>query len=118
MNAKDSRHLDHEALTELQEVMEEEFDILISTFLEDSEERIAHLRKALSDHEVETFTKAAHSLKGSCINIGAPELGELCLAAETAGRIGNLEQGGEHLDAIEQEFQQVSQGLKSYLQQA
>lgn len=118
MNANDSRHLDHEALSELKDVMEEEFDILISTFLEDSAERIVHLRQALTDRQVETFTKAAHSLKGSCINIGAPELGELCLAAEMAGRDGNLDQGAEQLEAIEKEFQQVSQDLRSYLQQA
>ncbi|MDX1589308.1 MAG: Hpt domain-containing protein [Oleiphilaceae bacterium] len=118
MNVNDSCHLDHEALKELREVMEEEFDVLISTFLQDSADRIVHLRQALSGQEVDTFTKAAHSLKGSCINIGAPLLGELCLAAEAAGRAGNLQQGQAQVEAIEQEFRHVDEALRAYLQQS
>ena len=44
----DKPHLDVEALAELQDVMEDEFDVLIQTYLADSRSRIDGLREALA----------------------------------------------------------------------
>jgi len=101
------RHLDEEALAELQDVMENEFDVLIQTYVSDSRARVATLREALAAGDATTFAKTAHSFKGSCINIGAPRLGELCQAAEAAGRAGDMEQGEELLGEIETELERV-----------
>lgn len=111
----DTNHLDHEALSELQEVMEDEFEILISTFLQDSSERIQHLHLALERQAADEFSKAAHSLKGSSINIGAPVLGECCQLAEAAGRAGDLSHSQLQVVAIEEEFARVEAQLKGYL---
>jgi HPt (histidine-containing phosphotransfer) domain-containing protein len=111
----DKPHLDEEALAELQEVMENEFDILINTYLHDSSDRIAHLRAALENSDADAFAKSAHSFKGSCINIGAPRLGELCFEAEKAGRDNQLSQAGAMLDDIENEFRQVEGSLKRFI---
>lgn len=111
----DKPHLDEEALAELQEVMEEEFDLLIETYLADSRERIRSLRHAFSAGDADAFARTAHSFKGSCINIGAPRLGELCLQAETAGKESNLEEVPALLDAIDREFQQVIERLDTLL---
>lgn len=112
----DKPHLDEEALAELQEVMENEFDILIDTYLNDSSDRIAHLRVALEQSDADAFAKSAHSFKGSCINIGAPRLGELCFEAEKAGRDNRLEQAGTMLEAIENEFQRVEGTLRRFIE--
>ena len=101
-------HLDEEALAELRDVMEDEFDVLIETYLSDSADRINTLHRALVTEDNEMFTKSIHSFKGSSINIGAPLLGELCLRAECAGRNGRLDEAGQGLDRIESEFQTVS----------
>lgn len=114
MNEK--THLDEEALAELQDVMENEFDILIRTYLSDSRDRIKMLRAALQENDPDAFTKSAHSFKGSCINIGAPRLGELCFEAEQAGRDGRLEQAGQLLDEIDSEFRTVTELLEYTLQ--
>lgn len=111
----DKPHLDEEALAELQDVMEDEFDILITTYINDSTDRIAHLRSALEQEDADRFSKSAHSFKGSCINIGAPRLGELCFAAEKAGREHRLDQASEMVDAIESEFRQVESTLRRFL---
>ena len=111
----DKPHLDEEALAELQDVMEDEFEVLIQTYISDSRERIAALKRALEHNDVDTFTKAAHSFKGSCINIGAPRLGELCLRAEKAGKSGNLAGGDDMISAIEGEFRTVSEMLGELL---
>ncbi|MDX1757576.1 MAG: Hpt domain-containing protein [Marinobacter sp.] len=103
----DKPHLDEEALAELKEVMEDEFDVLITTYLSDSRDRISTLRQALEREDPEGFSKAAHSFKGSSVNIGAPCLGELCLNAEKAGRAAQLEEAAAVLDQIEREFDTV-----------
>ena len=108
-------HLDDEALAELRDVMDDDFAILIDTFIEDSSARIEALRNALATGDADAFSKAAHSFKGSCINIGAPLLGELCLEAERMGRTGDLSDGTTLLQNIESEFGQVKELLEQYL---
>jgi HPt (histidine-containing phosphotransfer) domain-containing protein len=112
---KDKPHLDEEALAELQEVMEGEFKLLIQTYIGDSLERIAGLKIALNAGDIDAFTKMAHSLKGSCINIGAPYLGELCQAAEIAGKSQEMKQASALLETITAEFQVVTERLKKLL---
>lgn len=111
----DKPHLDEEALAELRDVMEDEFDVLINTYIMDSSDRIAHLRSALEQDDADRFSKSAHSLKGSCINIGAPRLGELCFDAEQAGRDNRLEEAATMVDAIESEFRYVEDTLRRFL---
>ncbi|MFE8069510.1 Hpt domain-containing protein [Marinobacteraceae bacterium S3BR75-40.1] len=111
----ETEHLDHEALAELQEVMEDEFDILVNTYLSDSKVRIETLAHALADQDSDAFAKAAHSFKGSCINIGALQLGDLCFTAEKAGKEGDLSDGQAMLEAINAEFRTVSRQLRDYL---
>lgn len=111
----DKPHLDEEALTELQDVMEDEFDILIQTYLQDSSDRISHLRSAIASSDADAFARTAHSFKGSSINIGAPRLGELCLKAEKAGKENRLDDASGVVDAIESEFEQIEHTLKRFL---
>lgn len=111
----EEEHLDHEALAELKEVMEEDFEILISTYLSDSRMRIEALKAALETDDPEQYSKTAHSLKGSCINIGAMRLGHLCMVAERDGRAGDMREAPVNLASIESEFEFVSEQLASYL---
>ena len=103
----DKPHLDEEALAELRDVMEDEFEVLIQTYLADSRDRIQALREALKAEDSDAFAKTAHSFKGSCINIGAPRLGAICLKAEMAGKESRLEDAPDLLDEIDREFEQV-----------
>lgn len=107
-------HLDEEALAELQDVMEDEFEVLIQTYVSDSRARVTTLKEALAAGDTAAFTKTAHSFKGSCINIGVPHLGELCQAAEAAGRAGDLEQGEVLLEKIEKELERVVDMLEGF----
>ena len=111
----DKPHLDEEALAELQDVMENEFALLIQTYLNDSKERIEGLKTAVDDGDADAFAKTAHSFKGSCINIGAPRLGELCKEAESAGQNERLIDVPPVLEAIEEEFQHVTHALNTLM---
>jgi len=109
----DTPHLDEEALAELRDVMEDEFPILIETYLMDSKERVDSLKEAMANEDSDAFAKTAHSFKGSSINIGAPRLGELCLKAEKVGQSEKLDEAPAILEDIDEEFQKVTNAFQA-----
>lgn len=97
-------HLDSAVLATLQNVMESEYPALLDTFLADSEERVRLLRQAYEADESESLRRAAHSFKGSCSNMGAVLLADLCQELETAARTEQLAQAPALIAAVEREF--------------
>ncbi|MCQ4294789.1 Hpt domain-containing protein [Pseudomonas stutzeri] len=97
-------HLDSAVLATLQDVMESEYPALLDTFLADSEERVRLLRQAYQAEQTETLRRAAHSFKGSCSNMGAVLLADLCQELETAARGEQLAQAPVLIASIEREF--------------
>lgn len=111
----DRPHLDEEALAELRDVMEDEFEILIQTYINDSCERLEHLRQALASGDQDAFTRTAHSFKGSSVNIGAARLGDLCFAAEKAGKEMRTGEAQTLLPQLEAEFAEVRRLMEDSL---
>jgi HPt (histidine-containing phosphotransfer) domain-containing protein len=106
-----TEHIDQAALVELKSIMEGDFDLLINTFVNDSTERIATIKGALAAADANAVRAAAHSFKGSALNICAPALSELCRELEARGRSGELSGALELVSAIESEFQTVRAAL-------
>lgn len=99
-----SEHLDPSVQALLQEVMEDEYPVLLDTFLSDSEARLNALGLAHDARDAEALRRAAHSFKGSCGNMGAPLLAELCSQLEELGRAGDLNAVPALLAQAEREF--------------
>ena len=97
-------HLDSAVLATLQDVMESEYPALLDTFLADSEERVRLLLQACQADQAEALRRAAHSFKGSCSNMGATLLAELCQELETAAREEQLGKAPALIESIEREF--------------
>jgi len=76
--------IDSAALEALRELMQEDYPLLLETFLTDAKLRLTQLREALVNDDLEAFRQAAHSFKGSCGNMGALALEQACLVAEQA----------------------------------
>lgn len=104
----DQPRLDETALAELQEVMDDDFELLVETFLADARARLARLQRLLEREELDELTKAAHSFKGSCLNMGAMRLSELCAQLERAGKSADLAAAGTLLNDVQAEFTEVS----------
>jgi HPt (histidine-containing phosphotransfer) domain-containing protein len=97
-------HLDSAVLAALQDVMEDEYPVLLDTYLADSEERLRLLRLALREADAQGMRQAAHSFKGSCSNMGAPMLACLCKQLEEVGRRDLLTEAPELIEQVEREF--------------
>lgn len=110
----DQQHIDHDALAELRDVMEEEFVILVNTFIQDSDNRLQQLRESAEAADPEAIRKTAHSLKGSGINIGAPALADRCREAEQRGRDEDLSDMAACVNAIEAELETVREALMRF----
>ncbi|MBV1883790.1 MAG: Hpt domain-containing protein [Pseudomonadales bacterium] len=110
-----TEHVDMETLQELKEVMEDEFGILIETYLEDSTMRVDALRAALVARDADELRKAAHSFKGSCGNIGAPTLADLCHQVESIGKAGGVDEAGPIIDMIVAEYDEVKSIMEKML---
>ncbi|MGE8176403.1 Hpt domain-containing protein [Pseudomonas fluorescens] len=80
-------HLDPEVLSTLEEVMEDEYPMLLDTFLRDSETRLTELR---GTQDPELLLSTAHSFKGSSSNMGATRLAELCNELEQRAKQKSL----------------------------
>lgn len=100
-------HLDYTVLESLKEVMEDDFILLLETFIQDSNERIEKLQALVASDDKDAIRRAAHSFKGSCSNVGAAQLTFLCSDLEKKALAGNLSELQNDLSAIKQEFAQV-----------
>ncbi|WP_462379117.1 Hpt domain-containing protein [Pseudomonas sp. Marseille-QA0892] len=110
----DLPHLDDDVMATLADVMEDEYPVLLETFLTDSEERIRMLLDAAGD--LEALRRAAHSFKGSSSNMGAALLADLCRQLETASRQGDADATAPLIEQIQREYAVVKILTKTALQ--
>ena len=88
-------------------------DRMIKQFVEDATACVTLLQHAVEQHDLEKMQEVAHGLKGICRNMGAGQLGEICLRLEK----NKPERSGEELIAsfreLQEEFQRVCEALKN-----
>jgi HPt (histidine-containing phosphotransfer) domain-containing protein len=107
-------HLDLDALHTLKQVMEDDFSLLVDTFIQDSSSRIATLRQLVQGNDADLIRRTAHSFNGSSSNLGALQLSALCSAIEKKALAGNFNGLAADLAELENEFAKVEQSLRSY----
>ena len=87
--------------------------MMMQTFLQFSEERLAKLVEQATLGNVAEVASIAHSLKSSARQIGALALGEACAVTEAAGKAGKTELALEGVEAIRREFATAKPWLQS-----
>lgn len=113
-----TQHVDYDALNALKEVMEDDFAFLIETFLQDSSDRLATFHKLVDAGESvnsDAIRRTAHSFKGSCSNLGAVHLANLCSVIECKALEQDFGSLPADLVAIEIEFLIVKRKMKDFL---
>ena len=83
---------------------------LMNTFFEDANSQMLVMKSALDSNDVETFRRAAHSLKSNAATFGATDLSALARELEMLGREDNFEVGNR-LEVIKEAFEQVKSQL-------
>jgi len=109
--------IDKTTFDELKQMSGEDFiNELIDTFLEDTPEMIAEINSAFVSNNVDSFRRAAHSLKSNAATFGASQLAALAKELEMLGRENKLHETGDRLKALDEAYESVRNeltGLKS-----
>lgn len=110
--------LDRSMLNELRTMVGEsapEFvDELIDLFQTDTPELIATMREAVANRDAATLRRAAHSCRGTSMNLGAGPLSELCSELEQISKRGSIpDAADDFLARISAEYQRVVEALDS-----
>jgi two-component system, sensor histidine kinase and response regulator len=115
-SATEGDSIDRSVLESLRELQEEgEPDIiseLVQLFVEDTPPQLAALREAVEASDAQSVERIAHTLKGSCGNMGAVRMAKLCEELQGVGASRNLARVPELPDQLEAEFELVSKLLK------
>lgn len=103
--------LDMNTFNSLKESTGEDFiGELIDAFLEDAVTQIDEMKTALGGNDVDSFRRAAHSLKSNAAAFGAEDLQALARELEMMGREQNLAVGNR-LEIVKEAFEQVKHQL-------
>jgi HPt (histidine-containing phosphotransfer) domain-containing protein len=104
--------VDAKVLASLRKMQEEEGDAeflaeLVEMFLADVPSRLAAMREYVKAEDPGSLERTAHTLKGTCANMGATRMAVLCAELEKAGGSGELGQAPGLLSELEEEFDSV-----------
>ncbi|WP_370978906.1 Hpt domain-containing protein [Agaribacterium sp. ZY112] len=107
--------IDKVMLESLQGLLADKFDELINVFIDDCQARFMRLSSAVLRGEFEEIRAEAHGIKGSCRNIGANSLADICALIEDKGRHSDATGLKQDLASAKQQFAAVSEQLRDYL---
>jgi len=108
-------HLNYDVLNDLADVLEEDFPTIIESFITSSSKILDSIPPSLINDDPNSFTIRIHSLKGSCRNIGAEHLAELCKIDEAHVKDKKIEKIDPSLRETRKEFESVKKALLDYL---
>jgi histidine phosphotransfer protein HptB len=85
---------------------------IVGIYIEDTPKRIAELRASMASGDVKTFTRAAHTIKGSSANVGAQILKSLGERMELISRTEGLASVASLVADCDAEFARVAVELR------
>jgi len=105
----ETQHLSYDVLNSLKDIMEDDFVLLIDTFIQDSQSRLQTLQQLVGGNDrdsirIDSIRRDAHSFKGSCSNLGALRLASFCAVLESKALNKNVDDLGVDLAEIKEEF--------------
>ena len=107
--------IDKKTFAELKQMSGEEFlNELMDTFLDDSPKLIEEMESALKVNNVDSFRRAAHSLKSNAATFGANGLFALAKELEMLGKENKLAETGDRLKALQESYESVREELSEF----
>jgi len=110
----ETQHLSYDVLNSLKDIMEDDFVLLIDTFIQDSQSRLQALQELVGGNDrdsirldsilLDSIRRDAHSFKGSCSNLGALRLASFCAVLESKALNKSVDDLGVDLAEIKEEF--------------
>lgn len=106
--------LNREVLSELRELLAENFNELIDRYLLDSKTRFAILERAIASSDFKTIQYEAHGIKGSSRNMGANQLASIMDKIEHLGQDSQPQDVAALLAHAQAEYARVVSDLAQF----
>ncbi len=116
-NAEAGGPLDRRALLDRTEGDVELLADIIPLFKQDSVRQLAAIRAAVENKDADALHLAAHSMKGTCANLGAVQAAATALELERAAAAGNFSRTQESLQLLEAQVQNARELLEEFKQE-
>ena len=87
---------------------------VIDLFLLHTPLRLQTLRRAVENDLADDVARIAHTLKGSCGNVGAATMTELCIELGAIASAGTVRGASAMVERLDAEFERVCGALKKY----
>ena len=121
--AQPTETLDRSVLANMRESSQREdgpdvFVRLVELFLNDVSHQLVNLQEAVHNDDASMVKRIAHSCKGSCGQMGARRMAEICTKLQNVGASGNLTCTLEILEQLEKEFERVREALGAELRRS
>jgi len=110
--------LDRQVLDELRDVMGDEYQSLVQTYLKNTPTLLLEINQALEEEELSALVLPAHSLKSSSANLGAMQMSALARGLEKAAREDDMQTVAELRPELAPLFEQTRESLQAELQGA
>jgi HPt (histidine-containing phosphotransfer) domain-containing protein len=91
---------------------------LAEAFQSETPPLLEAMHQAVLERQPEKLRTAAHNLKGSSHNLGAPRMATFSAELEKLGKIGTVEGAVELVTRLEQEYQRVCRALATEIARA
>ncbi len=89
---------------------------LVTMFLDNTPEQLAHLEQAYAEGDLATVRRLAHTLKSSSGSVGARALADLFREVETLAEQGDAAGVGQRLAALRDVWEATRAALNAFLQ--
>ena len=103
--------IDEGMISALRDMGPEIFVELVELYLEEAPNQVAELRRQFELGDAAGMAAAAHSLKGSSLNLGANSLADICKQIELKGKNGNLVKVDDLLEQLDLRYEEVQTAL-------
>ena len=107
--------LDEAVQAELREVMEDGFDDLVRTYLDNTPTLVRELQQAAQADDLDGMVVPAHSIKSSSANLGAMPLSQLARSIEMAARQQQQAEAMQAYAQLEQVYADTCEALRKLL---
>lgn len=92
--------IDYGMLAELAEIMGDDMQMLIETYISDSNQKLQRLKTLSPINDSEAIFRLAHSLKGSSRNLGITTFSNYCESIEDNARNDNLNESNYKIEKL------------------
>ena len=106
--------IDQSIFDSLKELMEEEFPVLINSYVEDAPKLMADIQSSSKDADLEVLVRAAHTLKSSSNNLGATQLAMIAADIEREGQANKLSEASVLIPSLESALDETIKMLTAH----